>query len=586
MISLPALPATAQEFMSWPWEQIAPYYTELAARQLDGSNLDSWLADWSQLAALVSEWKWRAYVATTVNTADEAAQERYRHFAETIEPPCQKGEQKLKEKLLASGLEPASLAVPLARIRVRASLYREDNLALQAEEKRLVTEYDKLEGAATVEWDGEEIPLLKLSPFLEDPDRARREHAHRTFYNRIDADRAAMDSLWQSLLDVRVQLAANAGLFQANGAPDYRAYRWQELARLDYTPDDCKQFHDSIEQTFVPAATRLYDKGRRQLGLDTLKPWDLTRPQGFGGVSSPPDVEPLRPFQDVGELLDKTRAVFEHLDPQLGAYFNTMRQEELLDLETRKNKTGGYCVQFAAARRPMVVLSSTPTSSAVRSLLHESGHAFHVWEANHLPYFFQRDFELLPIEFAEVASTGMELLAAPYLTRASGGFYTPAERSRALHQQLQLSICFFPIAALLDAFQHWVYENVEPARDVSTCDEAFRRLWQRFMPGVDYSGAEYIIPLRWRMQWHLFAVPFYYIEYAMAFLGAFQVWANARRDEATAVAAYRRALSLGATATLPELFRAAGANFAFDLDTLRRAVHVLEQAMDELEQQA
>lgn len=586
MVSLPALPATAQEFMSWSWEQIAPYYDELAARQLDGSNLDSWLADWSQLAALVSEWKWRAYVATTVNTADEAAQERYRHFAETIEPPCQKGEQKLKEKLLASGLEPTGLAVPLAKMRVRASLYREDNLALLAEEKRLVTEYNKLSGARTFIWDAEEIPFARLAPFLQDPDRVRREEAYRTLYTRMEADRAAAGELWRALLGVRVQLAANAGLFQANGAPDYRAYRWRELTRLDYTPEDCKQFHDSVEQVFVPVATRLYDDGRRQLRLDTLRPWDLTRPQGFGVVVTPPNVAPLHPFQDVSELVARTHAVFEHLDPQLGAYFETMRREGLLDLEPRKNKTGGYCVQFPVAHRPMIVLSPPATSGGLSGLLHESGHAFHVFEANHLPYFPQRDWEMMPIEFGEVASTAMELLTAPYLMSESGGFYTGAESARALREQLQDFVYFFPIVAVLDTFQHWVYENAQEAMEISTCDEVFRRLWQRFMPGVDYRQQEYIIPLRWQFQWHLFGVPFYYIEYAMARLGAFQIWANAREDEARAVAAYRHALSLGNTAALPQLFQAAGAKFAFDLETLRRVVSQVEEAMDELEQQA
>jgi len=291
--------------------------------------------------------------------------------------------------------------------------------------------------------------------------------------------------------------------------------------------------------------------------------------------------EPLRPFVDTHQLEQGVATMFEHLDPQLGAYFALMRGEGLLDLENRKNKApGGYCTEFLIAKRPFIFMNAVGLHEDVQTLLHEGGHAFHVFESAHWPYIQQLQ---VGMEFNEVASTAMELLAAPYLPRDRGGFYSQAEAARARIEHLEGMLLFWPYMAVVDAFQHWVYENHDAASDPSNCDAQWAELCQRFMPGVDWEDLEEVMKTGWQRKQHIPQTPFYYVEYGLAALGAVQVWRNALRDEAGAVAAYRRALSLGGTLPLPQLYAAAGARFAFDETTLAEAVEVIQETIAALQ---
>lgn len=564
---LASLPKSRDELLQWTWPQIEPYYKELQARPLTADTIDEWLADWSRLAEHISELREYRYIATTVNTADTVAQELYANFLDTIQPAAEAAEQKLKEKLLASGLEPENFAIPLRNMRSEAALFREANLPLLAEEDKLTTEYDKVTGAQTVLWEGEEVTLSQLQPVYQEPERSRREQAWRLASERWLADRQAINELWRKLLPLRRKLADNAGF-----GNDYRSFRWQQMLRFDYTPDDCKRFQQAIEEVVVPAATRIYEKRRQRLGLSTLRPWDLD--------VDPLGRPPLRPFSNVEHLKETASAIFRNVDPQLGEYFDIMRREGLLDLENRKNKApGGYCDEFAASRRPFIFMNAVGLHDDVQTLLHEGGHAFHVFETRHLPYIQQLE---VGMEFAEVASMGMELLASPYLGRAHGGFYDEQDAARALIQHLETSILFWPYMAVVDAFQHWVYENPDDALDPANLDAQWATLWQRFRPGVDWSGLEQEMMTGWQRKLHIHQIPFYYVEYGMAQLGAVQVWANALKDQAAAVASYRRALALGGTATLPELYKTAGARFAFDAATLRMAINLMEEVINKL----
>jgi oligoendopeptidase F len=283
----------------------------------------------------------------------------------------------------------------------------------------------------------------------------------------------------------------------------------------------------------------------------------------------------------MAELEAKTSAIFHAVDPQLGEYFKIMRRERLLDLDNRKNKApGGYCTDFPITGRPFIFANSIGVHDDVQTLLHEGGHAFHVFESAALPYCWHVQ---IPWEFEEVASMSMELLAAPYLTVDYGGFYTPAQAARARIEHLERSLLFWPYMAVVDAFQHWVYENPAAASLPASCDQAWAELWQRFMPGVDWSGLEQEMLTGWQRKIHIHSDPFYYVEYGLATLGAVQIWRNSLSDQAGAVAAYRGALALGDTATLPELYASAGANFAFDAGALGEAVALILHTVDELE---
>jgi oligoendopeptidase F len=567
MLMSEQLPLTAQEFMSWDWIQIEPFFHELEISRLDDEHVEAWLLGWARLSNLIQETYARLYVATTVDTNDAGSEERFQAFLDQALPPVRASEQKLKEKLLQSGLKPAGFEIPLRNMQTEADIFREENLPLLSEEQKLNTRYDRIVGDQTVSWEGKELTLLQLVPVMQGKDRDRRERAWRLGAERQLADREAINDLWAELLTVRLKIAANAG------TPDYRAYRWRELLRFDYTPQDCFAFHQAIEAVVVPAAERIYEKRRKQLGVERLRPWDL-------------DVDllgrpPLRPFQSIDELEESAQRIFNQVDPQLGAYFQTMRQESLLDLDNRKGKApGGYCIDYPVAKKPYIFANAVGVHNDVQTLLHEGGHAFHVFEKSHLPYNQQLQ---VPSEFAEVASMGMELLAAPYLGRAKGGFYSAKDAARARIEHLETSICFWPYMAVVDAFQHWAYQHPEQAMRPEQCDAQWGTLWQRFMRGQDWSGLDAEMMTGWQRKLHIHQIPFYYVEYGMAQLGAMQVWRNALRDQAAAVRAYRQALSLGGTVGLPELYRTAGAKFAFDAQTLGEVVQLAVETIQQLE---
>lgn len=562
-----SLPNNGIDFSTWSWSEIEPYFQELISRSIDSANVNSWLEDWSHLSELFSDAYARLYVATTVDTTDKQAEQRFQNFLDSIFPPFQEGEQKLKEKLIASQLEPAGFDIPLRNMRVESDIFREANLPLLTQDMKLGNEYDKIIGAQTVTWEGEEITVKRLEKVYLEQDRDLRERAWRLASERQKADRQAINDLWVKFMDLRRQIHENASL------PSYREYRWKQMLRFDYTPQDCMNFHQAIETVVVPAAQRIYEKRRQRLGLANLRPWDLD--------VDPTGLPPLQPFSKVEELDSKCATIFNHVDPQLGAYYLIMREEKLLDLDNRKGKApGGYCIEFTAAKRPFIFMNAVGIHDDVMTLLHEGGHAFHGFESSKLKYVHQKQVTL---EFAEVASMSMEYLSAPYLESSKGGFYSAKDTARARIEHIETAVRFWPYMAVVDAFQQWVYENHQSASDPTNCDAKWDELYRRFMKGVDWSGLEQERMTGWQRKPHIHQVPFYYVEYGLAQLGAFQIWRNALIDQEKAVAAYRNALSLGGTAPVPALFAAAGARFAFDATTLRMAVDLAEQTIGHLE---
>ena len=564
-----SLPTDAASLLALTWSDYEPFYKELEARPLNEETIEGWLNDWSRVAETADEQYWRLNIATTVNTADTVVEEAFNNYIEDIQPAVKVAEQKLKDKLVASGLSPKSFDTALRMMKAEAEIFTEANLSLLAEEQKLVTEYNKLLGSITVLWEGEERTLSQMFPLLYEPDRSVRQRAWEAAQAQLLKERQSINELWEKFVPLRLKIADNAGM------SDYRAYMWKQRFRFDYSPEDCKSFHAAIEQVFVPAAKRLYEKRRQRLGVDTLRPWDLT--------VDPFGTSPIKPYETIDEFKTKLHAIFEQVDPAFGKYFQIMIDENLLDLESRKNKApGGYSLGLHVAHRPFVFMNNTNTPLDIQIMLHEGGHAFHEFERAHVN-FYQRGEIYLPAEFAEVASMGMELIASPYKTKDCGGFYTESEHARTMLELLEGIITFPPYMALVDAFQHWIYENPAEGSDASKCEDKWAELWDRFMIGIDYSGLEEDKKTFWHRQLHIFGSPFYYVEYGLAQMGAVQVWANARRDQQKAVADYRRALSLGATVPLPELFAAAGARFAFDADTLKDVVNLLEEVIQEME---
>jgi oligoendopeptidase F len=515
-----------------------------------------------------------------LHSEDEAARARLYGFLEKLLEPAMKAEQRLKEKLLASGLDAPGFEIPLRNMRAEAALFRPENVELLTEHQKAGLEYGQVVGNQTLRWEGEELTTAQLVERLKGADRPTRERGWRLAMDRVLADHDAIGDIWIRLMGIRGKIAANAG------KKDFREYAWQERLRFDYTPADCAAFHDAIEEAVVPAAKRVYERHARLMGIDKLRPWDVSVDvMRQVDVNVDPFGKPaLRPFADAEELAAKAGAIFARVDPRLGAYFEAMRSEKLYDLANYKGKApGAYCTDFPASKRPFVLMNAAGGAGDVDTILHEMGHAFHAWRvygSPDLPYAQLRDY---PMEFAEVASMSMELLGSPYITKGSGGFYTEEEAARARIMHLEQFILFWPYMAVVDGFQHWAYENHEAASRAADCDAAWAGLWDRFIAGVDWSGLEAAKAAGWQRKVHPFQLPFYYVEYGLAQLGAVQIWHNSIRDRETAVTSYLRGLSLGNSVSLPALYEACGARFAFDAATLREAVDLLESEIERQE---
>ncbi len=560
------LPNSPEAFAEATWDDILPYYAELAARPLDTANVEGWLRDWARLEEMVAETSAIAYVAYSTDTASAAKEAAQVRFSSEIEPQMHEQHVGLSKRLLDIGYAQAELETLLRSFRNQLEIFREENVPLVGEEERLNTQYNKITGGMTVRWEGEEIPLPRLQPYLLNPDRAMRERAWRLSAQPYMDQHNALADIFDQQYALRQQMAKNAGF------ANYRDYTFRAKDRFDYTPADCEQFHAAVEQNVVPAVARRFEQRRQQMGLDALRPWDT--------AVDPEGRPPLNPFDDVGMLITQAETIFDRVDPKLGDYFSTMANERLLDLDSRKGKApGGYCIDYPYRGRPFIFMNAVGVNGDVETLLHEAGHAFHVFEAHHIPLYWQRQ---PGAEMAEVASMSMELLTAPYLARDNGGYYSEADACRARVEHLEGILQTLPHVAAVDAFQHWLYTSGD-GHDRDARDAAWLRIRDRFEQGVDWSGLERERVARWYRQLHIFLYPFYYIEYGIAQLGALQVWRNSLADHAAALAAYRRALALGATKPLPQLFAAAGATLAFDAETMGGLVALIETQLAALE---
>ena len=548
------------------WSRIQPYFEDLLARPIEKlEQLNAWLVDWSELAACIDEVGTDRYVKMTCQTSDPEYEKAYLTFVEQIEPKCKPMWHRLETRYVAS---PAVDALPRARfevfnrsVRNRVELYREENVALEVEEAKLEQKHHKISGAMTVEYEGKEQTLQQLARYLEGTDRCIRRQTWELGTKRRLQDAEALEDIFDELLGLRHRMARNAGL------ADYRAYAFRAKERFDYTPEDCITFHEAIEKACVPLVRDFQEKRQAALGLEELRPWDLSV-----DVKGRP---PLAPFETIGELIDKCAAVFERVDPELGEQFRQMAGRDDLDLESRKGKApGGYQSTYHESRRPFIFMNAVGIQRDVRTLIHEGGHAFHALACRHDPLLHYRN---APIEFAEVASMGMEMLAYEHFDV----FYSGSDLVRAKRQQLEGIVAIFPWVATIDAFQHWMYTHPEHTR--AERRDRWLALHDRFGGIEQYNGYEEGLARSWQKQLHLFQVPFYYVEYAIAQLGALQIWLNANDDRGQAVRDYRRALPLGGSRPLPELFQAANTRFDFSIDTLGPLMDATQRELQALE---
>jgi oligoendopeptidase F len=563
-VTTSVLPSSPAAFAKAAWDDVAPYFDDLVERPLDAASVQDWLHSWSRLEELVTEAAALAMIAYTIDTSDAEKEKDHLRFSTDILPKMEERSVELARRFVALGLDTPELATTLARFRTSIEIFRETNIPIFSELEELSARYQRITGSMTVDWDGVERPLPQLQPFLKSPDRAVRERAFRAATQPYVEEHRALAGLFDRMYALRQQAARNAGF------ANYRDYVFPAKFRFDYTPADVERFHEAVEQKVTPAVARVLEHRRRRLGIDVLRPWDL--------AVDPYRSTPLRPFETAEQLMGTARRVFDLVDPVLGGQFQTMIDERLLDLDSRKGKApGGYCETLHFHGRPFIFMNAVGLVDDVMTLLHEAGHAFHAFASHRQPLIWQRH---PGSEAAELASMSMELLASPHLGQPSG-YFTPADHRGAWLEHLEDVLLSLVHIASVDAFQTWIYTDRDGG-DAGARDAAWLRIRSRFERGVDWTGLDTERVARWYRQLHIFMYPFYYIEYGIAQLGALQIWRNSLRDPAGAVARYREALALGAVRSLPEMYRTAGARLTFDAGPIGELVDLVEAQIDRI----
>ena len=548
------------------WSHYAPTFTRLLNTELSPEDVPAWLAEWDAEGARLSETASKLSTYADLNTADEAAQERYRRFLAEVMPEAARTSQALTQKLLAvpGYLPTPDLALTLRRMRDAAALYREANVTLGVQHEAQKNRHSVLTGNQKVELGGQELTLPQARQHLESPERGEREAAWRA----IGASTAALwddlDAVMLDLIATRHQLARNAD------EPNYRALRWKELDRVDYRPADCLAFHEAVRLEVVPLLSQILERAARDLELDALRPWDYSRSR----LPDPERAPALRPFQTGAELEEIAERAFAGLDADLAARFAQMRRSGLLDLESRPGKmTHAYCQYFPTTNEPFVLMNVVGSGDDLRVLFHEVGHAFHGFYSGAAQPLAMNRWS--PIEFVEIPSMAMEFLTLDHLGHA----LSPDEQARYRRQQLLGVIAFLPWAAQMDAFQHWLYAEAGEHVRIEDLDAKWLELDRTFHPFVDWSGLDERARAKGWQYYHIFQVPFYYLEYAMCYLAAVALWEQARQDPGAALERYKAALSLGSTVSVPELYAAAGVPFRFDRAYVRERMDFLRSEL-------
>ena len=549
------------------WEVIEPYFKELLEREINSKNdLEKWLADMNELEAVINEdFSWRQ-IKMTCDTTDKKLEESFNFFCMEIHPKIQPYADALNKKLVNSAytkeLNPDSYFTYLRSVKKNIDLFREDNIQLQAELAVLQQKYGVITGKMIVEVNGKEYTLQQAAKFLESHDRDLREDVYRKINERRLQDKNELNNLFSILIEKRQKVAENAGF------ENYRDYKFKELGRFDYSKEDCFRFHDSVKDHVLPLVNKIYSNKKRKLGLDNLRPWDVE--------AEPAGTKALTPFKTGSELLEKSIECFRQIRPFFGECLQQMNTMKHLDLESRQGKApGGYNCPLAESGAPFIFMNAAGQMHDVTTMVHEGGHAVHSFLTHNLSL---NAFKEYPMEIAEVASMAMELFSMDHWDVF---FENKDDLRRAKEHQLERTITIFPWIAVIDKFQHWLYENPDHTTEERT--EQWLTILNDFSDDViDYTGLENYRANGWQKQLHLFEVPFYYIEYGIAQLGAIGMWMQYKKNPEQALDNYMKALSLGGTKTLPELYRAAGLTFDFSAENIKTLMDFVNEEMGKI----
>ena len=554
------------DFIVTNWESLEPYFKNLLHRNIDKKEeLEQWLKDQSELDAMVNEDACWRQIKMTCDTENKTLEDAFTFFCLEIQPKIQPYSDALNKKLinhpLLNKLDEKKYFTYLRSMRKSIELFRENNIPIQAELAVMQQQFGVISGKMTVKINEEEYTLQQAAKFLESQDRVFREEVYIKINERRLVDKKVLNTLYDSLIEKRNQEAINAGF------ANYRDYRFKELGRFDYTKEDCFKFHEAVKQHVLPLVNIIYQEKKEKLKLDVLRPWDMD--------AEPEGVKPLIPFTTSDELIEKSIACFSKLRPFFGDCLKKMQELKHLDLESRKGKApGGYNCPLAESGAPFIFMNAAGQMHDVTTMLHEGGHAIHSFLAHPLEL---SGFKEYPMEIAEVASMAMELMS---MDEWETFFADKDNLKRAKEHQLERVITIFPWIAIIDKFQHWVYEHPSHTQEERTT--TWNDILKEFQDNVvDYSGLEAYRSNAWQRQLHLFEVPFYYIEYGISQLGAIGMWMQFKNNRQLAIDNYCNALALGGTKTLPQLFETAGLKFDFSPDKIKLLMDFVKKEMNQ-----
>lgn len=549
------------------WEILEPFYQELSSRSINSvTELEQWLRDRSELeAALEEDFAWR-YIRMSCDTGSEELLQKFQYFATDIEPQTAPYSNQLNQKLIDSEyveqLDQEKYFIYLRGIKKSIELFREENIPVQTEIQVEQQKYQSITGAMSVEIGGKEFTLEQAGALLKDTDRSKRQEAWEKITARRLQDKQPLNELFDLLLVLRHKVARNANF------ENFRDYMFQALGRFDYTPQDCYAFHEAIETEIVPILREQAHKRQEALGLDALKPWDMDV-----DITGKPA---LKPFTDGADLVNKSIACFNRINPYLGERLEIMKENGLFDVESRKGKApGGYNYPLAETGAPFIFMNSANTFRDLTTMVHEGGHAVHTFLTANLEL---NDFKHCPSEVAELASMSMELIS---MDNWDVYFENEEELKRAKRDQLIDVLKTLPWVAVVDQFQHWLYTN--PDHTDAQRTEAWIQIYERFGAGfTDWSQHPEAQANLWQKQLHIFEVPFYYIEYGMAQLGAIAVWKNYKENPEKGLQQYLDALKLGYTKTIKEIYETAGIKFDFSAEYVKELVAFVKSELAKL----
>jgi len=558
------------DFDATVWENIDPLTNDLMGRELSCSScIEGLISDSSELAEHISETGALLYIGMTCDTESEEKRESFLNFMSIIRPKLSEFSDALNRRIVhhpSVGDLPGRYDLMLRGMRTDVEIFRKENIPLGVRQTELVTEAQTINGAMTVEFEGEERTFPQMSKYLESNDRSQRQAAWMAISARRMEDSERLSEIFDELISIRHQMATNAGF------ESYTQYMFRAMHRFDYTVEDCLEFHESVESVCMPILEKINKERCDGLEIGELSPWDVNEKGGSG-----PDIhgrDPLRPFETVDEMVEKLSEMFHEISNDLGEKFDKLVEMDTLDLDTRKGKApGGYQYYLEKSRVPFIFMNAAGLQGDLETMIHEAGHAFHSLYCGHLELIDERDY---PIEFAEVASMSMELLTQPWWDK----FYDSEQADRARRAHLEGVVFLLPWIATIDSFQHWIYANPGHSREERA--EVWLSIRDKFGSKMDWTGHTDLRELSWQAQGHLFGVPFYYIEYGIAQLGSLQLWKTQMSDPQKALDDYANAMTLGNTRTLPELFSAADLELGFNEGHFMSLMGTVETALSEL----